>query len=653
MAVKTLARTVALVAAALLLSAVLAAERAPLSLSKALQLPADWAKSYSPPEVLIQVKTMPDSTFKLVSILDGKTELDSLLVAYLRSFTFSTSSDSLGIGQEFDVLVELQKAPSPPESVMALQDRSMLLSEIEGWITLDRRSYNIRETARQTADSVLTGLPVPYRAGFFSYQRLADEIPFAVNGFQPHGSLYSTALQENYCQGILARQDDALAFSWEEKPYPYEAALSDIEVGLGDYEHRFARGAVKKNRLFGKNRMYLGFDFLAQGGYWLEENSSLSIIKLFLSAPLGKTMLDLGFGDYASKMSMSVLLPEYWQKENFSVERRYRAIQTAWRSPWLNLALLNENDTSRAQKFVHALHNDALHLQAWKSVNIGALKVKALYEHQITERDFELGKKDYQDLAGLRLDYSDALYKGALQADLYDFEHGSAAADLSRSLHRFDLGTAARFSYNDPASRLWVPSIYTAGDSLRRVDIREKSNVALYLRYRVGQDSKLFLSAGRKEIQNSSVPDTTFTSLTALAAMPQKMLYVAASGDVSQNWGKWSLNWKPQISWEQDAFLFEEPRLEYSSALTLSRDLGYGNALFVGCSLLGHGGYSSATQDYFYVDDSLIADVWAGVRITERFEFQATYKNVTDSSIYGVYPLPPSLHASLRWYFLN
>ena len=138
-----------------------------------------------------------------------------------------------------------------------------------------------------------------------------------------------------------------------------------------------------------------------------------------------------------------------------------------------------------------------------------------------------------------------------------------------------------------------------------------------------------------------------------MAAMPQKMLYVAASGDVTQNWGKWSLNWKPQISWEQDAFLFEEPRLEYSSSLTMARDLGYGNALFAGCSLLGHGGYSSATQDYFYVDDSLIADVWAGVRITERFEFQATYKNVTDSSIYGVYPLPPSLHASLRWYFLN
>jgi len=48
-----------------------------------------------------------------------------------------------------------------------------------------------------------------------------------------------------------------------------------------------------------------------------------------------------------------------------------------------------------------------------------------------------------------------------------------------------------------------------------------------------------------------------------------------------------------------------------------------------------------------------VIDIWAGVKIGRRFDFQVTYKNLLDSRIYEAEPLPGSLQASLRWYFLN
>jgi hypothetical protein len=630
----------------------LAAQSSPQRLGgRLLLLPDDWPKDYDPPEVLIQVKVNPDSTLLLLDILDGKDELGPLLEQFLLTYQYQPVSDSLAIGTQIEAVVEI--APRAVREAEQVQpDRAELLQNMEKWITETREATNFHTPLRDPVD--YTGLnhtPEPYRSGFFFYRRPGGNAPTLLNGFTPQTNIYSGDMFDDLSLGVLTGRSDPLALSYNDSVYPYEAALSDIEVGIGDYEHLFARGSVKKNKLFGIDRLYLGFDFLTQSGNWLEKDSNRNILKLALRAPLGKTTIDLGFAEYSSELQSVTLRPEYWT-ENFIIQRNYRVASAIWRSPWLDLALLNENDTSRSDVFLATLHNDALHLRASKALRLKSLTVAALYERKLTDRDFDLAGNDYTDLASLDLDLDSSSVKASANARLYDFSRLDVSSSLRVLLSNFTLGLQGRSndSYLEP--RTWVSSIYNAADSLSRVDIRENSNYGVFLGWQPWDDSRVSLSAGVKDVQNLYNPG--FVKFAEPISQHASVYYTRLGADINGSWSQWRIGITPGITWQTGySFLFEEPALEYQANVNLTRLLSYGNALFAGFSILGHSGYSCADQYYIYLDSSVIADIWAGVRISNRFEFQVTYKNLTDSTIYGVYPLPASIHASLRWFFLN
>lgn len=609
-----------------------------------LVLPDYWSYRYDPPEVLIRVKVMPDSSLSLVDILDGKQELIPYLADHLSVHKYPLA-DSLGISQEFDALLGIEQVIEPgPETAPAAE----ILPKIKAWITQAREEYNFRKPTRDPGTvSGLNFTPEPYRAGFFSYRRFSESTPLYINGFQPHNSIHSQALHENYCQGLLPWQETAWGMACTEWDYPHEVTLSDIEVGIGDFEHLTGRGALRKNRLFGVEDLYLSLDFLVQSGYWLEQDSGRNAFKLYLSAPLGKTTLQLGFADLNSQLSMHTLKPEYWRTQNFTVERRYRTLYAAWRSPWINVALFNENDTSRADEFYQTLRNDALHLKAWETFNYRDYGVTAFYEHSFANRNFTLYPEDHEQLAGLELRSASPLLAGELKAELYDLERLSLSGDVFHAWEKFDLGGVFRFRDHPSEFHLSVPNIYGETDSLRRVELREKRNLGGYLRYRPNADSRILLNAGSRNIFQQGWNAENIT------AGSREVTYLRLGAELRQTWKQWQLDWFPSFTWQNIDLLFEEAEFQYQSHLGLTRLLSHDNALFAGFSLTGHSGYLSSDPTYFEVQTSAIADVWAGVRITERFELTVTYKNLADSAIYGVYPLPPSLHASLRWFFLN
>lgn len=46
--------------------------------------------------------------------------------------------------------------------------------------------------------------------------------------------------------GLFNLQEEIMELNATEKYYPYEVTLSDIEAGIGDYEHLYTRVALKR-----------------------------------------------------------------------------------------------------------------------------------------------------------------------------------------------------------------------------------------------------------------------------------------------------------------------------------------------------------------------------------------------------------------------
>lgn len=616
---------------------------------KSLDLPADWAFSYDPPEVLLNVAVLPDSSLRLIRILDGKDELDSLLTAHFATYKYLLQTDDLRAGA-FDAILELVsvKADTAYEPQAGQPESSSRLDEIEAFIAASRGSRNFRSPLRKPAS---TNLWEPYSAGFFSYRPTREDEPLLIDGFYPNATIHSATVPENYLPALFDQLAILWADAWGGNSYPYEVTLSEIEVGLGDYEHRFAKGSLRKGQLFDVQGLSLCFNFLTQGGYWLEERSSLSSLLFRLSAPLGKTKLDLGFGDFTTELSVLTLRPEYWRPENFTVERRYRTITAAWRSPWLNLALLNENETTHAAEFLRSLHNDALHLQAWRSFAFGKLILKPLYEHQFSRRDFDLARQSYADLAALELAYTLGPLQAKTRTELRDFRRPAFHGAVSWRAKEAELGARARLEDDDRALETQTGNIYSAADTLRRVDSREPADFSVFIRWPLSSGFKFSLALGRKQVENSAEQNTIAKETQTIV---EPVNYLRLGGEIDHNWDKWNLTWQPGLTLQGGySQLREEPRFRYQSHLTLTRLLTHGNALYAGFALLGHSHYNAATTPQFSVEKALAADLWAGVRIGNRFEFQVNYQNITDSSIYAVYPVPASLHATLRWFYLN
>jgi hypothetical protein len=55
----------------------------------------------------------------------------------------------------------------------------------------------------------------------------------------------------------------------------------------------------------------------------------------------------------------------------------------------------------------------------------------------------------------------------------------------------------------------------------------------------------------------------------------------------------------------------------------------------------------------YLIEASTVLDVFAGVRISKLFDFNVSVKNLLSTSIYGLYPIPLSIHANVRWFFIN
>ncbi len=640
------------------------ADSQPPRLGAELTLPAGWPVYYEPPEVLLRVVVNPDSSLSLAAVIDGKDELEPLLVEYLKQLEYIHEGDSLSL-EPFAVIVPIHQ---PDESqFLDKRARQELLEEIETWIANDRASHNLYSpTFPPTQMSGLNFRPEPYRSGFYfwGYPQLGQSL--SVNGFEPRSFIFSPVWNEHLVHGFMQHGESALGLDYEDKIYPYEATLSEVEAGLGGANLFFARGLLKKTGVFGVKGMRMGFGFLIQDGDWFKLDSGHEGLALDFGVPLGKTGLSLSYQNHRTQMTQRLLKPEFWllNQDDFTVERRYQSIQAQWTSPWLNLALLGESDHAQSAVFADDIHAKTLQVQAWENLRFGPLGIKILYEGMFSDTDLNFMDDVSEHLAGLELD----LEKGAIsletRAELEDFKELNASADLGFKLGKVRLGAFGAFSQAPKDPVLYVSNPYLSESFLPRVEIHENYRAGLQMDWFIAQNSQLSISAGRRSVFNHYPPELQPQDQD-FAKIEENPWFLHVAERLSGTRSALKVDWQPTFIFQfgLDKLMYE-PDVILQNHFNLYRLLSHNNALFAGCNAQGNIIYNSQfapeldpifsfVEDLFKMDISFIADFWVGVQIGRRFEFQLSYKNAFNGSFYRIPPIPATLQGSLRWYFLN
>jgi hypothetical protein len=630
----------------------------PISLGgKALDLPDNWTEYYEPPQVVFKAQLNADSTLTLISITDGKNELLPFLKEHLSIYKYILPNIPMQVDNEREFILAIYQKQKEQNTEKEAADNN-LEATIDAWISLQKELSALGEVSLTSSDrNYHPYSPEPYLAMPFAYARSYDAGSPTFNQFTLQDSyLNSSTYQEQY--GLFhALQNSPYGLNYIEADYPYPVLMSDIQAGLGDYEHRYAKGSLKKNGLFGVIGLYSGFDFLLGSGRWLEHDAPLSDLRGFVRIPIAKTELELEIETSKAQRSMLQLRPEYWQASSFSFTHKYLHYSARWENKWLNIAAMGSNETASSDLFLNTLTRSSLQVMADKTIILGPLSISGLYTHDFAAQTTALTSNTFADLAKLDLFYQRQRWSANTQIASFDFNRFQLSGLLSYAWNNFALQPFAYFNLDNTDPVISILSIYAEDDWIFRADIHNKHDIGIAFKLTPDQNRFLRLAVGQRLVSdtfNLPIPKDGSPNPKANVTVENSVFYCSLEGSWNQSWGKWSLYGKPGFRWQVGIEnLVEEPDWEGSLRLELNRDLNYGNSLFAGIDLIGHGTDLSSDQSAFVADPSLIADLKLGVRITERFDLTAYYRNALDSTLYGAYPIAPSLHAEVRWIFLN
>ena len=613
-----------------------------------LRLPESWSVRYDPPEVLIRAAVQPDSLIVMIRVVDGKDRLFPLIVDYLAHRKLPAEFFPADASRELDLIIALEQS-SRPRVVLdeaASPPPQIDLTEVEAWIRRDRQARSFAHPLRDPGSPDLEAIgPEPYRAGYFFGGRSVSAERTTLYRFRQYSTAFAPLLYEGFYHSLW---DPPPHGNYATDSYPHPISVSDLQVGLGDYEHRFARAALKKNQLFGIDSLALDFGVIAQNGVWEDRVSAQTAMKYWLSLPFWNTALQLEFADFASDLSSVQLRPEYWQNTLYTIDHRYRQIYAGWQTPVLDLALRNLHETARAASFAAPLEFDALQFQAARSLSFGGFTLAGLYQHDFGKSGRLWSSQSQEDLASVDLGFRHPRLQAQAGLEAHDFESYRYDAELTLPLAHISFAAFANGWLQEPAALTRVEDIYTQNAWLPRVDLLRKNDLGLRLGLRSEAIGAVNLTLGQKRMLSATDP------IANAFINDDNLPYANLSASFQPSFGTWVLRWQPDLTWQANAANVPgEAALEYHSHLNLTRELPYANAIFAGFSLHGHTEYSSPTVPSRPIGISAIADAWAGVRITNRFELTVTAKNVSDGNLYGIYPIPRSIHASLRWFYLN
>ncbi len=625
------------------------AQEIPRLIGTPLSLPQGWTYVYDPPTITIRVAINPDSSVSLISILGPQQELRPLVQQYLlEAGTLLVITNAFSVPSLRDVSLDIVGATSGSDKQRPEPD---LRAQVEIWI-LQRREQQSPFRHWNMETDMIANNDLIYHSNYNAIGMAGSNSGLRIKDARLTASIFSDAIFQGYFHAFYEPDRDERGLGFGEQEYPYAVTITDLQAGMGDYEQRFARLALKKNELLGVTGMYYAFDLLAANGWWAEANAAQSSMRHLVDIPIGPLELELEYADFSQDAATTHLRPAYWQSTVTPVSHDLRILRAAIASPWLDISVTRLREVSRSSSFATDPRIISTLFRSGKDLSLGKLELHAAYEYADREANVILApdrsKPDYDQLLEGGAVFKRGLFSSRLNASWYDWDGIRLQGRAIASPGVFQLGAAFSIDTFDPPAQTSFPDIYNATGSIQAADIRYPASYALMMGYHPTANKSLDITLGRKTIQNY-VP--LFGSVLFSDIQP---LFAGINTDITIPMGDFRLAWKQALTWtEKQTGLLECPVWTVQGDLRLTRLLPWDNALFAGVAYTGHTGYTSSHASAFLIQDASVFDAYLGIRISKLFEINAAFRNITDSAIFGVQPIPTSVHASIRWFYLN
>jgi len=465
-------------------------------------------------------------------------------------------------------------------------------------------------------------------------------------GFMIPLTFYQNWLYLGYLSQFQDLEQEGSAIAAHQHVYDYPVSLSHLEGSLGDYDSRYAQGSFAKGDLFGWEGVSMQFDYRLFNGYWVDSANSGNSVKQYIRYRYQDLILSFDLASYQREGGSYELNPAYWHLGNFRVKNQYSQLVAQIDHPWLTLSLGSFKDRISSTSFLQSWRTKSLQISAERAFVLPFSELNLAYEYRDISQDYTPASAYNHDLyeqkSSLSFTHS-SFVDLQLAAQGLDWKRMNTWAELSKKLSLFRLGVYSRMNrgQRDAVSEITSP---IDASLIPAVDIFSPQENALFAAVEYA-GLQLRLALGRKTEQQAS----------ALQDLNAELMILRMSGGYDKYFGDWRI--KVDSGWnyrEHDPALMAAPEFTFFSEQRLYHYLEYDNILEAGFSLQGHSDYylANAVNPYL-IEASTMLDAWAGVRISKLFDFNVTAKNILSTSLHGLYPIPLSFHANLRWFFIN
>ncbi len=448
--------------------------------------------------------------------------------------------------------------------------------------------------------------------------------------------------------------EDAPYLSFITPSYNNPVSLSYLNGSIGEGDNKLIAFGIKKGTLFGHEPLSIMVDYQLQNGEWLERDGSGDALRLALGYQFDFGELRYEHGNYKRELSKLQLKTYYWHLQVLPrFENRLSYDHIEFNFPFGNMEFIQAKDVVTPKNTDVKRQTDLFAIALGSGYEYPFGKIGVRYEYRDLQRNyiapFDETSPDFRNLYELNLSWDNFVYFDA-SIKRYgndDQSISNLVFDFNKPLWRFKLGVK-----NDIFRRAEYPiRVITHpvnDEGFYAIDFIRKNTRRFYLDY---DDEAISASLGA-----GGVGGTEWISYGSSAGEHKIGVTLL---DARVRLGKRFGNWEPLVNfaWDHYAkygnFSMYYPDYRFGLSAGLKWHLGHDNALSLGTNLATFSGYHLENVDHYYLDSSSIMDLWLNLDISRNFEIMVEAKNLQSTSFHGLVPLPFSVHAGLRWYFLN
>lgn len=619
-------------------------------------IPAIFPTEYAPAEVLVLLNVMPDSSATLVRILDSKPELTKFIIASLTNARFQPAMSNQ---QPTDATLTLKVSIVRDAALDDLSQSNMNDSLknvdqafLEEWIRIHRVESDRQTLYSSVSDSLGQLHPqIPdtfYRTNYFLMGLNSSSYMVMKDGFIAREPIYYHAMQYQLLSNFRDVALEGNILHYANPKYTQSVLCTDIQAALGDYEFNFARGIITKNHLFGLKNLYTEMGFLVQNGYWQQTISDQTSTRVFMSYPIKNNVFSVNLESYNQRFPSTQMLPAWQNYQIFDIDHKMTELYFNWQNPYLNIGYQSTLESISDSTIISDAGWQTQNVRLNKYFDFGSAKLDLTYQYNISEGDIRIpelyslpqsGKHGF--LTSLVKPSGAVHYLAQTLLSEKGLDFGIGSLDYALSGQRIGIDFQYNHSGNNTISN---QSLYNAEAprALNSVGFR-KSVAASFANAKPDSVFNYSLKVGSKEYLDSRQNPSG-----------KNLAFGEGFLDFHHNiWGIHS-NFQPLMTiYAADKSMLELPVIRFQLVCKLQKELPHDNALNAGINITGHSRYNLGLSPYQTINENAITDLWAGVKITNLFEFKVALNNLGDNTLYGVYPAPRTLLGTIHWFYLN